>query len=162
MPTYRYGFDADDRIADALELPADRVLHNGPFTCAGCGNPVVAKTKGEHGKPLGFAPRIHDLVNTKRLNAEVGRQMREVGRPRNGILNDTIDNPGVADENWRRMVQYYQWTVLRASDHIDVSRLQRVDYNAVNPLSKYEHDSLHLAPATVGRCASGHPHSGIR
>lgn len=48
MPTYRYAFDAEGHIADALELPADHALHNGPFACAGCGNQVIAKTKGEH------------------------------------------------------------------------------------------------------------------
>jgi len=91
--------------------------------------PVPRKPTGE---PLGFAQRIHNLVNTKRLDKEVGRQMREVGHLRNIIVYEPIDDPRIADENWRRLVQYYQGIVLWASDHIDVSRLERVDYNAID------------------------------
>lgn len=47
MPQYRFGRDSDNNIVDALLLPADRSLLEDTYLCIGCGQPLIAKVKGE-------------------------------------------------------------------------------------------------------------------
>ena len=45
MPQYRYAHDANGQIVDVLGLPQNREDVGGPYSCIGCENPLIAKTK---------------------------------------------------------------------------------------------------------------------
>jgi hypothetical protein len=46
MPKYRYAKTTDDNLIDVLELSHERTDYEA-FLCIGCGEPLIAKTKGE-------------------------------------------------------------------------------------------------------------------
>ncbi len=77
MPQYRYAHNEQEQIVDVLTLPADRSEPLGPFTCVGCGEPLIAKTKGEkkekhfaHKQRVVCAPEtyLHRLAKTTFYN----------------------------------------------------------------------------------------------
>ncbi len=77
MPQFRYAHNEQEQIVDILTLPADRSEPLGPFTCVGCGEPLIAKTKGEkkekhfaHKQRVVCAPEtyLHRLAKTTFYN----------------------------------------------------------------------------------------------
>jgi len=48
MPQYRYAFDDQTSLVDVLQLPEQREELASSYTCIGCDQPLVAKTKGVH------------------------------------------------------------------------------------------------------------------
>ena len=64
MPQYRYAHDEQGRLVDVLELPALRDELPGCFTCVGCGQPLVAKTKGEK-REKHFAHKVAQITCTE-------------------------------------------------------------------------------------------------
>lgn len=47
MPKYRYAYDSAENLVDVLQLPHQYEPHLPPFSCIGCGQELIAKTKGE-------------------------------------------------------------------------------------------------------------------
>lgn len=47
MPQYRYAHDDHGAIVDITVLPRDCTVPQQTYTCIGCGQPLIAKTKGE-------------------------------------------------------------------------------------------------------------------
>lgn len=47
MPQYRYAYDPQGHLVDVLDLPVLRDELAASFVCVGCGQPLIAKTKGE-------------------------------------------------------------------------------------------------------------------
>ncbi len=62
MPQYRYAHDRNQNVIDVLDLPSDRDEISDQYICLGCGNLLIAKTKGEK-REKHFAHKVRVICN---------------------------------------------------------------------------------------------------
>lgn len=73
MPKYRYAYNENEKIVDVLKLHREEQQELGMFFCIGCGNPLIAKIKGEK-KVKHFAHKVKVKCNTETYLHKLAKQ----------------------------------------------------------------------------------------